>query len=175
MKIIVGLGNPGDRYNFTRHNLGFLALDFWAKTEDWEWRKEKWGAEYVELPEKAGFLLKAQTFYNDTGEAVRRWADFYKVKAEDILVVGDDFQIEFGKVRWRERGTDGGNNGLKSVQKMLGTTDFPRLRIGTANDELRRKMGDTEFVLGRFSEEEKARLGEVLMEAKKRMGEFVGV
>ena len=89
---------------------------------------------------------------------------FYKLHPQDILVICDDFNLEFGKVRFRERGSAGGNNGLKSIATHLGTEDFPRLRIGTANDALRSKIGDTDFVLSRFTSEEYEKLPEILKE-----------
>lgn len=169
--MIVGLGNPGARYNLTRHNLGFLALDFYVKLGNLQWeRTEKFNAEW--LKDGEALLVKPQTFYNDSGRAVQEFQRYYKVEMKDILVIADDFNLEFGKIRFREKGTAGGNNGLKSVGDYIGT-DFPRLRIGTANDELRRKIGDTDFVLGRFNEAEKANLSDVMMAAKKRIEEFL--
>lgn len=169
--MIVGLGNPGMRYNLTRHNLGFLALDFYAKLESLQWEKmEKFNAEWLKRGEV--LLVKPQTFYNDSGRAVQGFQHYYKVKTDEILVIADDFNLEFGKIRFREKGTAGGNNGLKSVGDYIGT-DFPRLRIGTANDELRKKIGDTDFVLGRFDEAEKTNLSGVMLEVKKRIEEFL--
>ena len=176
MKIIVGLGNPGNQYNFTRHNLGFLALDFYAKVENLAWEKTaKRSATYLEFTknrEKVIFL-KPQTFYNNSGISVREWLKFYKLTPSDILVTCDDFYLEFGKIRWRAKGSDGGNNGLKSIITELGTAEFPRLRLGTGNDALRKKMGDTDFVLGKFIPEERAELPNILLLTKKRLDDFL--
>ena len=172
MKIIVGLGNPGNQYNFTRHNFGFLALDFYAKVKGLDWEaKPKFDALW--LKDGDTLFIKPQTFYNDSGRAVQQFAHFYKVPTSDILVVCDDFSLEFGKLRSREHGSDGGNNGLKSIAEQLSTSDFPRLRLGTANDPLRRKIGDTDFVLGRFTEEERAKLPEILPAVISRIDEFL--
>ena len=172
MKLIVGLGNPGNQYNFTRHNSGFLALDFYAKIKGLNWQaKPKFDALWLKTDDAV--FIKPQTFYNDSGRAVQQFAHFYKIPTSDILVVCDDFSLEFGKIRSREHGTDGGNNGLKSIIEQLDTTDFPRLRIGTANDALRRKIGDTDFVLGRFTEEERAKLPEILPALTARIDEFL--
>ena len=185
MKLVIGLGNPGNQYNFTRHNSGFLALDFLFKKYGLEWEiKPKFGAIYKrvrvneapsELPINDDIIfLKPQDFYNESGRAVREFMRFYKIPTSDILVVCDDFNLEFGKIRYRANGSAGGNNGLKSIIATLGTEDFARLRIGTGNDELRRKIGDVDFVLSKFTPEEKAKLPEVLGEIIKRIGELVG-
>jgi PTH1 family peptidyl-tRNA hydrolase len=165
MKVIVGFGNPGSKYNFTRHNLGFLALDFYAKTHKLTWQnKPKFNAIVAKNDENDTLFIKAQTYYNEVGQSVRAVLDFYKLSPQDILVICDDFNLEFGKIRFRERGSAGGNNGLKSIIAHLGTEGFPRLRIGTANDDIRSKVGDTDFVLSRFSEQEYAELPTILRE-----------
>ena len=172
MKLVVGLGNPGDRYNFTRHNIGFLALDFYSKLSKLTWGvKPRLGALYA----RSGDILfiKPQEFYNNSGAVVQRWAQFYKIKSSDILVICDNFDLEFGKVRSRTSGAAGGNNGLKSIDVALGTSDYPRIRIGTGNDELRRKMGDVDFVLSKFTAEEKLRLPEILREVCNKINEFI--
>ncbi|MBR6505364.1 aminoacyl-tRNA hydrolase [Candidatus Saccharibacteria bacterium] len=170
MKLIVGLGNPGSRYNFTRHNSGFLALDFYFKTHDLKWG-EKFGA--VACREGDVWFVKPQDFYNDSGRAVAEFVRYYKIALKDILVICDNFDLEFGKIRYRSTGLAGGNNGLKSIDEHLKTADYPRLRIGTGNDTLRRKLGDVEFVLSRFTDEEKAKLPEILGEVGTKIDEFI--
>jgi PTH1 family peptidyl-tRNA hydrolase len=93
---------------------------------------------------------------------VRAFADFYKIPLSDILVICDDFNLPFGITRYREKGSAGGNNGLKSIIASLGSQDFPRLRLGAGNDELRNKLGDMDFVLSKFTEEERQKLPEIL-------------
>lgn len=172
MKLIVGLGNPGNQYNFTRHNSGFLALDFYFKTHGLNWEsKPKFGAIYAR--EGDTFFIKPQDYYNESGRAVREFVKFYKINLSDILVVCDDFNLEFGKLRSRLVGSAGGNNGLKSVISELGTEEFSRLRIGTGNDELRRKVGDVDFVLSKYTPDEKAALPEVLGAVSARIDEFL--
>ena len=171
MKLIVGFGNPGNMYNFTRHNTGFLALDFYAKIKGIEFEKnDKFDAKYFR--EKDTFFIKPQTFYNDIGKSIAAFKNFYKIKNEDILVICDDFNLEFGKIRLREKGSAGGNNGLKSTIENLGTDNFRRLRIGTANDSLRKKIGDTDFVLGKFTDSEKEKLPDILREISAKIDEF---
>ena len=169
MKLIVGLGNPGNQYNFTRHNFGFLALDFLAKTKGWEWQKQpKFNAIWAKIGDT--IYIKPQTFYNEVGRCVQYFLHYYKIPTKDILVVCDDFDMEFGKIRFREKGSHGGNNGLRSIIKELGTTEVPRLKLGTNNPELRQKMNnDTDFVLGRFTPEEKEQLPKILTEVNERL------
>lgn len=172
MKLIVGLGNPGSRYNFTRHNFGFLALDFYFKVRGLEWKdKPKFGAMWGR--EGDTIFIKSQDYYNESGRAVQEFMRFYKIPLDDILVVCDDFNLEFGKLRYREQGSAGGNNGLKSVMATLGTTEFKRLRVGTGNDELRGKMGDVDFVLSKFTAEEKEKLPGILNEVVNRIEDFL--
>ena len=161
MKLIVGLGNPESKYNWTRHNTGFLVLDFYFKLKGLEWgAKPRLGA----INGRSGDILfiKPQDYYNLSGQAVREYARYYKVATSDILVICDDFNLDFGVIRYRASGSDGGNNGLKSIISELHTSDFPRLRIGTGNDELRSRIGDVDFVLSKFTPEEKTLLPKVL-------------
>ena len=170
--MVVGLGNPGSQYNFTRHNFGFLTLDYFLKR-----RGGSFGAKPLlgAITGRVGDVLfvKPQDFYNLSGRAVAAIARYYKIEVSDILVVCDNFDLEFGKMRLRSGGSAGGNNGLKSVDAELGTTDYARLRLGTGNDELRRKMGDVDFVLSRFTPEEKERLPEVLEEARGKIETWI--
>ncbi|MDR0979735.1 MAG: aminoacyl-tRNA hydrolase [Candidatus Nomurabacteria bacterium] len=163
MKLVVGLGNPGAKYLWTRHNFGFIALDFWAILLGVKWQdKPKWQAQIaeVEIADEKALLVKPQAFYNDSGEVVQQVANFYKIPTSDILVVCDDFNLPFGELRYRTDGSAGGNNGLSSIISHFGE-NVKRLRLGTGND-MRAKMGDTDFVLGQFTEAEKAELPDLL-------------
>lgn len=172
MKLIVGLGNPGNQYNFTRHNSGFLALDFYFKLRDLTWgAKPRYGAVYGRRDDV--LFIKPQNYYNESGPVVASYMRYYKIPASDILVVCDDFAIDFGEIRYRARGSAGGNNGLKSIVDSLGNTEFPRLRIGTGNDILRQKMGDMDFVLSKYTLEEKAKLPGILREVAVKIDEFI--
>ena len=170
MKLIVGLGNPGNEYNFTRHNYGFLALDFYAKTHQLTWEKPKNHAIWLKNNDR--IFIKPQTFYNESGLAVAAFAHFYKIPPQDILVICDDFELAFGKNRYREHGSAGTNNGLKSIIQHLGSDQFPRLRLGTGNDALRRQIGDIDFVLGRFTSTEKNQLPTLLTNISTRIDEL---
>lgn len=171
MKLIVGLGNPGDRYNFTRHNIGFLALDYYFKLNHLSWNeKPRLGA----ISGRIGdfLFIKPQEFYNETGSVVQRYTHFYKIPTSNILVICDNFDLEFGKVRYRSTGAAGGNNGLKSIDASLSTSDYPRIRIGTGNDELRSRMGDIDFVLSKFTPAEKEQLPKILKEVCEKIDEL---
>ena len=170
MKLVVGLGNPENRYNFTRHNTGFLVLDYYFKVKGLKWSdKPRLGALWGR--ENDTIFIKPQEFYNNSGQVVAAYMNYYKIPASDILVICDDFNLEFGKIRYRTGGSAGGNNGLKSIIASIGTEDFPRIRVGTANDELRKRIGDVDFVLSKFTKEEKGKLPRVLEEVISRIGD----
>lgn len=171
MKLIVGLGNPGVRYNFTRHNTGFLVLDYYFKVAGLSWsEKPRLGALWCKSDDV--IFIKPQEFYNDSGRAVAAFSKYYKIPTEKILVICDNFDLEFGLVRMRSSGSAGGNNGLKSIDAALGSSDYARIRVGTGNDELRSKMGDVDFVLSKFTPEEKKQLPEILSEAVRKIEGF---
>lgn len=172
MKLVIGLGNPGNQYNFTRHNVGFLTLDFLFKIRKLAWNEKPrfgaiWGRDGDTL------FIKPQEYYNETGKVVAEYMRYYKIPTSDILVICDNFDLEFGKVRYRGAGAAGGNNGLKSIDAALKTADYPRIRVGTGNDALRKKMGDIDFVLSRFTPEEKTSLPEILSEVAAKIDEFI--
>jgi PTH1 family peptidyl-tRNA hydrolase len=146
MKLIIGLGNPETRYDGTRHNVGFATLDRFAAAHDATFaHKDKFKADIAELIERGDkvLLAKPDTFYNNSGEAVRLLADFYKIEPDDILIVHDELALPLGTVR---------NNGVKSVTAHVGP-DTARIRIGVSNDT-RSQQGDVDFVLGKFSQDE---------------------
>lgn len=151
--IVVGLGNPGDKYTFTRHNAGFLALDFIAQKLGVSLRKLKFKSLCGEaaLGGRRVLFLKPQTFMNLSGEAVRAAADFYKIPPENILVIFDDVNFDVGAVRIRRSGSDGGHNGMKSIIYQINSAACPRIKIGVGQ----KPSPDydlAEFVLGTFSE-----------------------
>jgi PTH1 family peptidyl-tRNA hydrolase len=148
LRIVVGLGNPGSRYAGTRHNVGFDAIDLLAESPHAGRFQVRNQAEVAELREGVHRLLlvKPQTFMNLSGRPVRQLVDFYQVPVENLLVVCDDINLPLGKLRVRRGGTHGGHNGLRDIQNHLGTTEYPRLRIGVdspADDAI-------DHVLGRF-------------------------
>jgi peptidyl-tRNA hydrolase, PTH1 family len=160
MKIIFAQGNPGTQYAGTRHNIGFLMLDEFAKKHGATFSpKPKFHAEIAELAlenEKI-LLVKPTTFYNDTGIAARALIDFYKLNpAVDFLAVHDELALPFGVIKVRANGSDAGNNGVKSLNNHIGN-EYYRLRIGIYNS-LRDQVNDAKFVLATFSQEENGQI-----------------
>ena len=155
MKVILALGNPGDKYTNTRHNAGFLTIDKFAAELNVNFiNKPKFAADIAELNisgEKI-LLVKPNTYYNEVGIAARAILDFYKLTLDDLLIIHDDTDLDFGKIRVRKGGRDAGSNGLKSLHAHIGS-DFWHIRIGTDN-LLRRQIGDVDFVLSKFNADE---------------------
>ncbi|MBL8796448.1 MAG: aminoacyl-tRNA hydrolase [Planctomycetia bacterium] len=149
MKAIVGLGNPGNKYAGTRHNVGFAVIDMLAAGPGVGRFQERFQAEIAEAGSGEGKLLlvKPQTFMNLSGLTVRQLLDFYKLPPEELLVVCDDFNLPLGKLRFRRSGTHGGHNGLRNIQDHLGSTDYARLRLGVG---LPADAPAVDHVLGRF-------------------------
>lgn len=164
MKLVFGQGNPGNEFANTRHNVGFLVLDALADQLDIPFKDTAkfFGqvAEFTKDGEKV-ILVKPTTFYNETGRSFTAIKQFYKLDNTDILVIHDELALPFGTLRSRIGGTDAGNNGIKSINGG-GGDHTKRLRIGVGN-ELRARMGDTDFVLGRFSQDEQTILKDTIL------------
>jgi PTH1 family peptidyl-tRNA hydrolase len=161
MKIVVGLGNPGKKYDGTRHNVGFAVVDALAESPGASSFQKRFEANVAELREgdEKVLLLKPETFMNLSGRAVRQAVDFYQLAPADLLVVCDDINLPLGKLRFRARGTHGGHNGLRDIQAHLGTTEYPRLRIGV---DAPQEDGAIDHVLGRFRSSEKPIIREAI-------------
>jgi peptidyl-tRNA hydrolase, PTH1 family len=154
-RLIIGLGNPGLEYHDTRHNIGFMVLDELARRFKVSFTEEKrWHGLVAKLP--SGWLLKPQTYMNDSGRSVRALSQFYKVTPEETLTIYDDVDLPLGRMRLRLSGSAGGHNGIKSLISSLGTQTFPRLKLGIASGT-GRPDGDrlVGHVLGKFREEER--------------------
>ena len=129
MKLIVGLGNPGKKYKKSKHNIGFIFLDSYVKTNKIKFKKSiKFSSEIAKLDNF--ILLKPKTYMNRSGYAIRKVSDYYKIATEDIIIIFDDLNLPFAKIRLRSTGSAGGHNGIKSVISNLQTEEFKRLRIG---------------------------------------------
>jgi|SRR5215510_12466273 len=152
MKAVVGLGNPGDTYAGTRHNIGFEVVDELAKRWDVKLRKSKWNAETAKVNDPEVILVKPTTFMNESGRAVSAVTAFYKIKPEDVLIVFDEAQLPLGRLRLRPSGSAGGHNGLKSVIEHVGS-NLPRLRIGVDRGHPDTDLSDR--VLSRFPTSER--------------------
>jgi PTH1 family peptidyl-tRNA hydrolase len=159
--LIVGLGNIGAEYVNTRHNIGFKILDFFAKKESISFQTAKLGdiAEF-KIKGRTLIFLKPNTYMNLSGKAVKYWMEKENISKENILVITDDLNLTFGSIRIKPRGSDGGHNGLKNIQSILNTVDYPRYRFGISDAFKKGKQVD--YVLGEWSDEEKENLIERL-------------
>lgn len=155
VKCIIGLGNPGKQYENTRHNVGFMAIDKISEEFGVSVSQLKWHALIgdVRIGSDRVILIKPQTYMNNSGIAVREIVNFYKLESEDIVVICDDIDINFGKIRIRKNGTAGTHNGLKSIVKELGTSNFVKLKVAVGHKP--EKMDLADFVLSKFTSEDK--------------------
>ncbi|MEM6459539.1 MAG: aminoacyl-tRNA hydrolase [Planctomycetota bacterium] len=165
MKLIVGLGNPGAEYARTRHNAGFMALDRLAQRHGLDSPRHKFHAGVIEgrIALHKVMLMQPTTFMNRSGLAVGEACSFFKLPPEDVLVVVDDFALDVGQLRLRATGSAGGHNGLKDIERALGTRDYPRLRLGVGPKPAR--VPQVDFVLGRFHPEQLDELDPALTRA----------
>lgn len=154
--LLVGLGNPGDKYENTRHNAGYMVVDEIGNRKNLPIQKLKYKAltNTTELGGQKVLVMKPVTYMNLSGEAVRQAADFYKIPAERILVISDDTALAIGKLRIRKGGSAGGHNGLKSIIQQLGTDQFPRLRVGVG-EKPHPDYDLADWVLGHFTGQDK--------------------
>jgi PTH1 family peptidyl-tRNA hydrolase len=155
MKLVVGLGNPGKKYEKTRHNCGFNAINFYAAKNNLTFKK-KFNAEYCEhvINNEKIILVKPLTYMNLSGNAVVEFVNFYNIKDEDILIIYDDKNFDVGKFKIKRNGSDGGHNGIKDIINVLHTKELPRIKIGISmpKEEL------MNHVLGKFSKQDKEKL-----------------
>ena len=161
MKLIVGLGNIGEKYCFTRHNAGFMVLDKLAVDKGFSFREE---SKLKCFLAKIGDIIyiKPTTFMNLSGEAVRAVMDYYKIDVKDLLILYDDIALDLGRMRFRANGSDGGHNGIKSIIKHVGTKEFDRLKIGIGPQP---NIPSENYVLQNFPKEQLEELKEVLKRA----------
>ncbi|MBI5731581.1 MAG: aminoacyl-tRNA hydrolase [Ignavibacteriales bacterium] len=173
MRSIVGLGNPGKRYDFTRHNVGFQILDLFAKKNKIKFIASKRDYFYSEglLRSSDFFLIKPLTYMNLSGVAVLDFVSEYSIDLEDLLIVYDDVNLQPGQIRLRKSGSDGGHNGIKSIIYHLQNDSFPRLRFGIGSEFEKGDMA--EFVLAKFSSNEKKLVEESMGFAVELIEQFI--
>ena len=155
MKLIVGLGNPGNTYNNTRHNIGFMFIDYYLNeiNVDVVWKKKFDGLYYkININGNDVIFLKPQTFMNLSGISVRKVIDYFNIKVDDIIVISDDLDLNLGNFKLKSSGSSGGHNGLKSIEQNINTNQFKRLKIGSSNNKM---IKTKDYVLNAFSESEK--------------------
>lgn len=162
--LVVGLGNVGDEYTETRHNVGFKVLDALAKAEEFSFETQKLGElGSFKIKGRTILCLKPSTYMNRSGKALKYWMEKEKIPLANLLVITDDINLTFGTLRLKTKGSDGGHNGLKDIQNVLQTTTYNRLRFGVGADF--GKGRQVEYVLGSWSDEENASLQERLVRA----------
>ena len=172
MKLIVGLGNYGKEYKNTRHNVGFMALDFYAQKNNLSIDKKKFKGLYTETSingEKV-ILLQPQTYMNLSGTCVRDFINYFHIDIKDMLVIYDDMDLDVGVLRLREKGSAGGHNGMKNIIENTKTSDFKRIRVGISKDKDKNVI---DYVLGRFSEEDKRLIDEKIEQISYIIEDFV--
>ena len=169
--LIVGLGNIGDEYARTRHNIGFRVLDALAGASNIVFEDKRYGfVTTLKVKNQTLILLKPSTYMNLSGNAVRYWMNEKKIPVERVLVVCDDLALPFGKLRLKPSGSEAGHNGLRHISSVLGTQQYARLRFGIGNDFPR--GGQVDFVLGEFGEEDEANMEERLTTAGEAIKTF---
>jgi len=165
LKIVVGLGNPGFKYEFTRHNIGFRIVDSLAQDIEIEFKKVK---SYYSLISRGMInnhkviLIKPQTFMNLSGRAVSKIVSYYKISLRDLLIVYDDLNLELGQIRIRKKGSAGGHKGIESIMQYLHSEDIPRLRIGIGNPSVNFNFDCVSYVLSNFNDDEEDRIKETI-------------
>ncbi len=171
MKLIVGLGNIGDEYNNTRHNIGFMCLDEYAKENKFVFRNKFNALMYkgIFFNEQVIFI-KPTTYMNLSGEAVKKFMDFYTIQLKDLLIIQDDLDLPFGEIRLKKNSSSGGQNGIKSIINHLNSQDFIRLKVGITNEY---KRDVKIFVLSKFSKIEQKKLPEIYQCSNQIITEFI--
>lgn len=169
--LIVGLGNIGDEYQHTRHNIGFDVINTFADSVGAQWEDRRYGfVAKCRVKSAQMVLLKPSTYMNLSGNAVRYWLQAEKIPVENLLVIVDDLNIPFGKIRIRKAGSNGGHNGLGHIQQVLGTENYARVRFGIGNEYTRGRQ--INFVLGEWTDEEKQALPDRLKTAAEIIPSF---
>lgn len=173
MKLIVGLGNIGEKYHMTRHNVGFLVMDEYAHIKNMEFKYDKQLEASIASKQINGekvIIAKPTTFVNLSGNAVSKIMSYYKISIEDILIIYDDIDLEVGRLRIRETNGHGGHNGIRDIINHLNTKDFKRIRVGIGLDK---SMPLDKYVLGRFSKKDIEDLKPVVIDSMNAIDEFI--
>ncbi len=168
MKLIVGLGNPTKEYEGTRHNVGFMVMDTFAKNMNVSIHQSKYKGEYVKFKYKGEdiIILKPMTYMNNSGESVIQIMNYFKIDVEDLIVVYDDLDMPTGKLRLRQNGSAGGHNGIKSIIAHVKTQDFKRIRVGIDRDS---RIPVVDYVLGHFTKQQQPLIAQGIENASKAL------
>lgn len=174
MKLIVGLGNPGKEYEDTRHNAGFKFIDEYAKSKGLTFNQNKFKGLYttfINNGEKI-ILLKPQKYMNLSGEVVRDFVNFFKIKTDDILIICDDLDTPLGKIKIKYKGSSGGHNGLKNIEQNLNTNEYKRIKIGISNDKNEDRIN---YVIGKMPKEDLNKLNEVTSRSPEILEDYLNL
>ena len=171
MKLVVGLGNPGKEYENTRHNVGFDVIDNYLSSKKIQINKNKFDGLYVDttINDEKVIFLKPQKYMNLSGEVIKEFVNFFKIDIQDILIIEDDLDTELGKIKIKYKGSSGGHNGLKDIEKNLNTKNYKRLKIGISNNK---NIDTKDYVLGKFRKEEKEKLDKSIDICKNIIDDF---
>ena len=172
MKMIVGLGNPGKEYEKTRHNIGFIVLDKYAKDNNITSFKSKFNGLYetINRNNDTVIILKPQSYMNLSGTVIKKFASFYKIKPEDIFIIQDDLDLPVGKIKIKFKGSSGGHNGIKNIIDNLKTEIFPRFKVGIGKDE---DINYMNYVVGKFSRNDLEILSKILEFSSNIIDDFI--
>ncbi|MBQ6086813.1 MAG: aminoacyl-tRNA hydrolase [Bacteroidales bacterium] len=172
--LVTGLGNIGEEYASTRHNMGFMVLDAWAQASNTVFSTERYGSiAEVSYKGRKITLLKPSTYMNLSGNAVRYWMQKLDLPLENLLVICDDFNLPFGTLRLRKSGSSGGHNGLENITFLLESQDYARIRVGIGNDF--RRGGEIDYVIGDFTEEERKLIPDICDKVIEGIKNFVTI
>lgn len=166
LKIIVGLGNPGIKYRFTRHNVGFMVIEHFANDLETKFKRVN---SYDSMIAREKFdnqkiiILKPQTYMNLSGQAVKKITSYYKIANRDLLIVYDDLSLQLGQIRIRKKGSSGGHNGIESIIQYMGSKDIPRLKLGIGRKTFNPQIDHASYVLSRFEKSEMEKLKSIIM------------
>lgn len=172
MKLIAGLGNPGSKYEQTKHNTGFMALETFLNQQHLQLDKDKFAGHWTKTKISGTdvVLVEPQTYMNDSGRCVAQLAHFFKIAPQDILILHDDMDLPLGKLRIKAGGKSGGHNGIRSIISDLGTTDFNRLKIGIRHP---RQTSVVSWVLTPFNREQQSLMDQAFAQASRAVGDFI--
>ena len=172
MKMVVGLGNPGDEYKNTRHNAGFIIVDDYAKKHGVSKMQEKFNGLYTKIYMNNDYflLVKPLSYMNLSGTVVKKYADYFKINPKDILIIHDDLDMPVGKIKVKYKGSSGGHNGIKSIIENLNTDYFPRFKIGISRDD---KISIKDYVLSKFSSEDIKKIDKICSFAPSLIDDFI--
>ena len=172
MKLIVGLGNPGKEYENTRHNVGFIYLDNYAKENNFSITKEKFNGNLWEITKNGEKIIfvKPLSYMNLSGTVVRKYLDYYKIDLKDILVIHDDLDMEIGRIKLRTQGSSGGHNGIKNIIEQTGSEKFMRLKVGISKNK---NIETKDYVLSKFNKEEQEIINQKLKVVNNIIDDFI--